>query len=53
MGAFKQPCPLLLAECFSSSALPDIEAGDRASDQHALDLGRAFEDREVVRSGNP
>jgi hypothetical protein len=32
-------------------ALPDVEAGDRASDQHALDLGRAFEDREVVRPG--
>jgi hypothetical protein len=27
---------------------PDIQAGDGAADDHALDLGGALEDREVV-----
>ena len=34
---------------FRSSGLSHIEAGDGAADDHALDLGGALEDREVVR----
>ena len=36
---------------FRSSGLSHIEAGDGAADDHALDLGGALEDREVVRRG--
>lgn len=36
---------------FSSSGLPDVDVGHGAADDYALDLGRAFEDSEVVGRG--
>jgi hypothetical protein len=38
-------------EFSAGRALPHIQAGDGAADEHALDLGRALEDREVMRRG--
>ena len=36
---------------YRRSELPDVQAGDGAADDHALDLGGALEDREVVGRG--
>jgi hypothetical protein len=41
-----------LAVFARSSGLPDVEAGDGAADDHALDLRGALEDGEVVRGGH-
>src|SRR5215469_5047494 len=35
------------------SALADVQAGDGAADDHSLDLGGAFEDREDLRISVP
>jgi hypothetical protein len=42
-----------LAVFARSSGLPDVEAGDGAADDHALDLRGALEDGEVVRRSYP
>ena len=44
-GSFSAPA----SRCSRSSALPDVQPGDGVPDDHALDLGRALEDREVIR----
>jgi hypothetical protein len=42
-----------LAELARSSGLPDVEPGDRAADDEALDLRGALEDGEVVGPDTP